>query len=212
MPKKFFILSSSAALFLVGTERANAHVGTPYTLVNTDTFLQKFLSGVAAGTHHIGSGIDHLLFLFMLLLPATAVIRNHRRAFITQYFLLTGKTGGDSNRAFYLCYRVTCPSSRNESLLPSATGSLRTHPWFGFRFYAQAISSLSKRSSTHAVCIQYRNRISTGSTCNADVAIALVAEQNFLEYRSAHLVCRARLTLGRILDRRTHWLYWRIRA
>ena len=78
MPKKFLILSSSAALFLVGAERAYAHVGTPYTLVNTDTFLQKFLSGVSAGIYHIGSGIDHLLFLFMLLLPATAVIKNHR--------------------------------------------------------------------------------------------------------------------------------------
>ena len=91
MQKKSLGVVVITAILLMTAQSASAHVGTPYTLVNTDSLLQKFLSGVLTGTHHIGSGIDHLLFLFMLLLPAPALALQHR--------WLPGRTFGESIKA-----------------------------------------------------------------------------------------------------------------
>ena len=72
------LLTTSAVVLLLTAQSAYAHVGTPYTLVNTDTFHQKFISGLTAGRDHIGSGVDHLLFLYLLILPVPAYITRRR--------------------------------------------------------------------------------------------------------------------------------------
>ena len=74
------LLATSAVVQFLSAQSAYAHVGTPYILINTDTFHQKFISGFTAGKDHIGSGVDHLLFLYLLILPIPAYItRRHLR-------------------------------------------------------------------------------------------------------------------------------------
>ncbi|CAB4767014.1 MAG: hypothetical protein F2718_01740 [Actinobacteria bacterium] len=74
------LLATSAVVLFLSAQSAYAHVGTPYILINTDTFHQKFISGFTAGRDHIGSGVDHLLFLYLLILPIPAYItRRHLR-------------------------------------------------------------------------------------------------------------------------------------
>jgi hypothetical protein len=65
-------------MLFLSARSAYAHVGTPYTLINTDTFHEKFISGFTAGRDHIGSGVDHLLFLYLLILPIPAYITRRR--------------------------------------------------------------------------------------------------------------------------------------
>jgi hypothetical protein len=84
MRKSFLLLLATTAGYfcwvVLAAQSAYAHVGTPYTLVNTDTFHQKFISGLTAGREHIGSGVDHLLFLYLLILPIPAYLtRRHLR-------------------------------------------------------------------------------------------------------------------------------------
>lgn len=78
MRKNSLLLLAPAAVLLLSAQSAYAHVGTPYILINTDTFHQKFISGFTAGREHIGSGVDHLLFLYLLILPIPAYITRRR--------------------------------------------------------------------------------------------------------------------------------------
>jgi len=99
MRKSFLLLLATTAGYfcwlLLAAQSAYAHVGTPYTLVNTDAFHQKFISGLTAGIDHIGSGIDHILFLYLLILPIPAYLtrrRMHARNGFLQSANLTVKT------------------------------------------------------------------------------------------------------------------------
>ena len=53
-----------------------SHVGTPYPFVDSDSSWQQFWIGVNSGSHHILGGLDHLMFLFLLLLSAPLLINN----------------------------------------------------------------------------------------------------------------------------------------